>query len=92
MPTEYPLALLSSILHVWHIDLHLQQAQHIGLCHLLEGEEGSGLEVQVASFLCHLLYPLCKEQFTDQELCGFLRPPDLPEGQIARLKSPLPFF
>ena len=55
----------------------LKQAHHIGLCHLLQGEKGNGLEMQITPLLLHNFpHPLHEGQFADQEAHGHLKLPD----------------
>ena len=71
MPVECPWASMLPILCVWHTDLCPQIIPLHSLHCLWEGQEGSGLKMQVATLFLHdFLHPLYKGQFSDQKAHG----------------------
>ena len=71
----------------------LKKACCIGLCHLLQCMEGSGLGMQITFLILHdFPYPLHKGCLMNQEAHGSLDPPDVTEGHSAQPESSLFFF
>ena len=59
----------------------LEESDEVGLAGLLEGHDGGGLEAQVGlEVLGDLSHQALEGQLADEELGGFLVPPDLTEG------------
>ena len=63
----------------------LKEANQVGLAGLLEGHDSRALEPQVGlEVLGNLPDQALEGQLADEELSGFLVPPDLTEGHCAR--------